>query len=146
MTQTFEMTVCRWCLQDTPKIGSYCMHCGRDPKPLRSMRWPGTKLELSDSVDFHLLMEAVFGERPEKVPSVEAVRWALRRLNEKEIQVIIRLYGLDGRGVRKVQAICQEIDRSDTTIYSTRNKSLKKLRHLSVTQVLLGYAPLPVIG
>ncbi len=143
MTQTFEMTVCRWCQQNTPEIGSYCMHCGRDPKPLRSMRWPGTKLELSDSVDFHLLMKAVFGERPEKVPSVEAVRWALRRLNEKEIQVIIRLYGLDGRGVRKVQAICEEAHRSDTTIYNYRNRGLRQLLHPSVAQVLLGLRAVP---
>ena len=143
MTQTFEMIVCRWCSQNTPKIGSYCMQCGKNPKPLRSMLWPGTKLKVADGADLHPLIEAVFGKKAEKVPSVEVVRWALTQLNEKEVQVLIRLYSLDGRGVRKVRVICQEVGLSDTAIYSTRNKSLKKLRHSSVAQVLLGLRAVP---
>lgn len=143
MTQTFEMIACRWCQQGTPKIGSYCMHCGRNPKPLRSMLWPGTKLKVADGADLHPLMEAVFGKKPEKAPSVEAVRWALTQLNEKEVQVLIRLYSLDGRGVRKVQAICEEAHRSDTTIYNYRNRGLWQLLHPSVAQVLLGLRAVP---
>ncbi len=143
MIQTFEMIACRWCRQYTPEIGSYCMHCGRNPKPLRSMRWPGQKIKVVDDADFHPLMEAVFGEKPKKVPSVEAVRWALTRLSDKEVQVLIRLYSLDGRGVRKVQAICEEAHRSDTTIYNYRNRGLRQLLHPSVAQVLLGLRAVP---
>lgn len=138
-----EMIVCRWCHKDTPEIGSFCMHCGRDPKPLRSMLWAGAKLEVADSADFHPLMAAILGEKQKGTPSPEAVRWALSRLSEKKAQVLIRLYGLDGGGGRKVQVICREVNVSDAAIYNSRNKGLQQLRHLTILQVLLGYNPVP---
>lgn len=139
----FSTIVCRWCQNDTPEKGYYCMHCGKTPQPLPSQLWKAEKLEIADDADFGPLIDAVLPGRSEGIPPAAVVRWAISRLTDKQSQVLIRLYGLDGKDPRNGPVVSREAGMSDTSVYQHRNNAFRQMRHPRVSKVLLGLRPVP---
>lgn len=137
------------CGKQSPAEAQHCTHCGLLLSGKVTRLWDSDILAIVDGADFTPLIEAIWEpewlqpDRPRSV-SADLIRWAFSAfLTERQQQVMIRRFGLDGQGRRSVRQIKDEAKVSSTSVRTYITSSLMKLRYLRTRLVLSGKEPKP---
>jgi hypothetical protein len=87
-------------------------------------------LQVTSSEPIPLFIAAVFPELSfDEMPSFETVQTAINHLQFNRKQVVIRLFGFDGKPPRKPVEIAREVEVTPKRIYQIRRSAMLILSH-----------------
>ena len=120
---------CPRCGGKTANVARYCMHCGKSLREVRGDTYAKKKIDelcISDDINVAAFLTKLMGRSLywqtvtfHQQPTVREIQGLIDRfLTDRQRQLFIRSYGLDGKPPRRAAQIAKEADVSTDQIYS----------------------------